>query len=83
MQVASRFLLVWFIAAPSAFPATVRTSPAYTSMLLAWSITETVRYSYFVFSLSGVGVPKLWIWARYNMFLVLYPMGVASECWLV
>jgi very-long-chain (3R)-3-hydroxyacyl-CoA dehydratase len=46
-------------------------------MLLAWSFTEVVRYSYFVFNLSGVGVPKLWTWLRYNTFLVLYPLGVA------
>ncbi|KAF2825643.1 protein tyrosine phosphatase [Ophiobolus disseminans] len=81
MQVTSRFLLVWGIAHP--FPQTTRYSPAYATMLLAWSFTEVVRYSYFVFNLSGVGVPKLWTWLRYNTFLVLYPMGVASECWLV
>lgn len=83
MQVASRFLLVHLIAAPHAFPASTRTNPAYATMLLAWSITEVVRYSYFVFNLSGVGVPRLWTWLRYNTFLVLYPLGVASECWLV
>ncbi|KAJ4362581.1 hypothetical protein N0V83_010675 [Neocucurbitaria cava] len=81
MQVASRFLLVWGIAYN--FPQTTQHSPAYSTMLLAWSFTEVVRYSYFVFSLSGVGVPKLWTWLRYNTFLVLYPLGVASECWLV
>jgi very-long-chain (3R)-3-hydroxyacyl-CoA dehydratase len=52
-------------------------------MLLAWSVTEVVRYSYFVFNLSGTGVPKAWVWMRYNFFLALYPIGVASECWLV
>lgn len=83
MQVASRFLLVHLIASPYAFPGTSRTSPAYSTMLLAWSFTEVVRYSYFVFNLSGVGVPRLWTWLRYNTFLVLYPLGVASECWLV
>ncbi|KAI8931848.1 hypothetical protein NX059_010754 [Plenodomus lindquistii] len=81
MQVSSRFLLVWLIAYP--FPASTQHNPAYTTMLLAWSFTEVVRYSYFVFTLSGVGVPKLWTWLRYNTFLVLYPLGVASECWLV
>jgi very-long-chain (3R)-3-hydroxyacyl-CoA dehydratase len=81
MQVSSRFLLVHLIAQP--FPSTTRTSPAYTTMLLAWSVTEVIRYSYFVFTLSGVGVPALWQWLRYNTFLVLYPMGVSSECWLV
>jgi very-long-chain (3R)-3-hydroxyacyl-CoA dehydratase len=83
MQIASRYLLVHLIAAPWAFPSTTRTSPAYTSMLLAWSVTEVIRYSYFVFLLSGTGVPKLWTWLRYNTFLVLYPLGVSSECWLV
>jgi very-long-chain (3R)-3-hydroxyacyl-CoA dehydratase len=83
MQVSSRFLLVHLIAAPSAFPSTTRTSPAYATMLLAWSVTEVIRYSYFVFNLSGVGVPAIWTWLRYNTFLVLYPLGVASECWLV
>ncbi|KAF2851326.1 PTPLA-domain-containing protein [Plenodomus tracheiphilus IPT5] len=81
MQVSSRFLLVWLIAYP--FPQSTRHNPAYTTMLLAWSITEVVRYSYFVFTLSGLGVPKVWTWLRYNTFLVLYPLGVASECWLV
>jgi very-long-chain (3R)-3-hydroxyacyl-CoA dehydratase len=81
MQVSSRFLLVHLIAYP--FPSTTRFSPAYSTMLLAWSITEVIRYSYFVFALSGMGVPKLWSWLRYNTFLVLYPLGVASECWLV
>lgn len=81
MQVASRFLLVWGIAYN--FPQTTQHNPAYATMLLAWSFTEVVRYSYFVFSLSGIGVPKLWTWLRYNTFLVLYPLGVASECWLV
>jgi very-long-chain (3R)-3-hydroxyacyl-CoA dehydratase len=83
MQVSSRFLLVHLIAAPFAFPSTTRTSPAYATMLLAWSVTEVIRYSYFVFNLSGVGVPAVWTWLRYNTFLVLYPLGVASECWLV
>lgn len=81
MQVSSRFLLVWLIAYP--FPQSTMHNPAYTTMLLAWSFTEVVRYSYFVFTLSGVGVPKLWTWLRYNTFIVLYPLGVSSECWLV
>jgi len=83
MQVASRFLLVHLIASPIAYPPSTRHSPAYSTMLLAWSVTEVIRYSYFVFSLSGVGVPKLWTWLRYNTFLVLYPLGISSECWLV
>jgi very-long-chain (3R)-3-hydroxyacyl-CoA dehydratase len=62
MQVASRFLLVWGIAYN--FPESTRHNAAYASMLFAWSFTEVVRYSYFVFALSGVGVPRLWTWLR-------------------
>ncbi|KAJ4320726.1 hypothetical protein N0V94_003256 [Neodidymelliopsis sp. IMI 364377] len=81
MQVASRFLLVWGIAYN--FPATTSHSPAYSTMLLAWSFTEVVRYSYFVFTLSGLGVPSVLSFLRYNTFMILYPLGIASECWLV
>ncbi|KAL1606238.1 hypothetical protein SLS60_003640 [Paraconiothyrium brasiliense] len=80
MQVASRLLLVWGIGYQ--FPQTTKYSPAYSSMLVAWSVTEVIRYSYFVFALTD-SVPKLWTWLRYNTFLVLYPIGVASETWLV
>ncbi|KXT12574.1 hypothetical protein AC579_2099 [Pseudocercospora musae] len=81
MQVSSRFLLVWFIAYP--FPATTSLSPAYSSMLVAWSITEVIRYSYFALNLLHGNVPSFLIWLRYNTFFVLYPMGISSECWLV
>ncbi|PVH97531.1 PTPLA-domain-containing protein [Periconia macrospinosa] len=80
-QVASRLLLVWGIGYN--FPQTTKYSPAYSTMLIAWSVTELIRYSYFVFLLGKSGVPKLWTWLRYNTFFVLYPLGVASECWLV
>ena len=61
MQVASRLLLVWGIGYN--FPNTTGTSPAYSSMLIAWSVTEVIRYSYFVFVLGG-GVPRVWTWLR-------------------
>lgn len=98
MQVASRLLLVWGIGYQ--FPQTTQYSPAYSSMLVAWSVTEVIRYSYFVFALTD-SVPKLWTWLRcvasflyrvehlslirdrYNTFLILYPLGVASETWLI
>ncbi|KAJ4982831.1 protein tyrosine phosphatase-like protein [Stagonosporopsis vannaccii] len=81
MQVASRFLLVWGIGFN--FPATTSHSPAYCTMLLAWSVTEVIRYSYFVFTLSGLAVPSLLSFLRYNTFTILYPLGISSECWLV
>jgi hypothetical protein len=62
MQVASRLLLVWGIAYP--FSETTKYSLAYSTMLIAWSVTEVIRYSYFVFALSGQGVPKIWTFFR-------------------
>ena len=47
-------------------------------MLLAWSLTEVVRYGYFVQTLRGASPGPL-TWARYNGFFVLYPVGISSE----
>ena len=52
-------------------------------MLLAWSVTEVIRYSYFVWNLQGDGVPRFVTWLRYNTFYVLYPIGISSECVLI
>ncbi|KAF7862733.1 hypothetical protein EAF04_007606 [Stromatinia cepivora] len=79
MQVASRLLLVWFIVNP--FP-WVAKSAGYSSMLIAWSVTEVIRYFYFVITLSGYK-PAIVTWFRYNTFFVLYPLGISSECWLI
>lgn len=76
MQVASRLILVWGIAKP--FPE-LNASPCYTSMLVAWSLSEVVRYGYFVLKLTGA-VPFALHWLRYSAFLVLYPVGISSEC---
>ena len=81
MQVASRLVLVWGIV--NIFPAACSKSVAYTTMLLAWSTTEVIRYSYFAVNLAQGQVPKALTWLRYNTFLVLYPMGISSECWLM
>ena len=79
MQVASRILLVWPIV--NTFPHLAK-SAGYSSMLIAWSITEVIRYSYFTLSLSGF-TPSFITWLRYNTFYVLYPMGISSECFLI
>lgn len=49
LQVFSRLLLVWGIV--DTYPDATSHSPFYSSMLIAWSISEIVRYSYFVFNL--------------------------------
>ncbi|KAK5137322.1 hypothetical protein LTR08_000292 [Meristemomyces frigidus] len=81
MQVASRFLLVWGVVAN--FPVTSSASPAYSTMLLAWSITEVIRYTYFAVNLAYGYVPSGLTWLRYNAFFALYPLGISSECWLL
>ncbi|KAG6214222.1 hypothetical protein E4U50_000556 [Claviceps purpurea] len=79
MQVSSRLLLVWPIVNTWPFLAL---SPFYASMLLAWSVTEVIRYSYFALSLAQM-LPRALTWVRYTTFYVLYPLGITSECMLV
>ncbi|KAG0180201.1 hypothetical protein DFQ29_001067 [Apophysomyces sp. BC1021] len=79
MQVLSRLFLVWGVNA--VFPE-IHTHWSFSTMMVAWSIAECVRYSYYVFNLTS-SVPAILIWARYTMFLVLYPMGVGSELTMV
>jgi very-long-chain (3R)-3-hydroxyacyl-CoA dehydratase len=79
MQVFSRYAIVWGIT--DLFPQ-LGASPAYSSMLVAWSTTEVIRYSYFALTLSG-WQPKALHWLRYHAFFVLYPLGISSEAWLI
>ena len=79
MQVASRLLLVWAITYPYPF---VTQAPFYASMLVAWSLTEVIRYSFFALNVAGFQ-PKVLTWLRYNTFIILYPVGIFSECSLI
>jgi hypothetical protein len=92
MQVSSRLMVVWgvlYIAPPSraAFlPLAnvingVDLGLGLPSLLFAWGITEVVRYSFYFFKLLG-SVPHSVTWMRYTFFIVLYPLGVASELFL-
>ncbi|KAI9314579.1 tyrosine phosphatase-like protein [Dichotomocladium elegans] len=79
MQVASRLFLVWGV--NYVFPQ-IRTHWSFTTMTIAWSIAECVRYSFYACNLLG-SIPSALNWARYNFFLVLYPTGVGSELTMV
>lgn len=88
LQVSSRLLLVWGVV--NAYPRATSPSPFYTSMIVAWALSEIVRYSYFVLNLRRLGsssgreeVPAFVTWLRYNLFYVLYPLGIGSEMALV
>ncbi|PNP57772.1 hypothetical protein THARTR1_01930 [Trichoderma harzianum] len=79
-NVASRFLLVWGVL--FLYPYLAVELPTYSSMLIAWSVTEVIRYSYFALSLAGF-TPRVLTWLRYNTFFILYPIGIMSECSLI
>ncbi|KAE8581738.1 hypothetical protein XENTR_v10024923 [Xenopus tropicalis] len=74
-QVMSRVFLTW------AVTHSVREVQNEDSVLLfvvAWTITEIIRYSFYTFSLLN-HLPYIIKWARYTLFIVLYPMGVTGE----
>ncbi len=48
-------------------------------MLVAWSITEVIRYTYFAIRQFGLSPPYWLHWLRYSSFTILYPIGISSE----
>ncbi|KAI8984300.1 tyrosine phosphatase-like protein [Mycotypha africana] len=80
LQVASRLFLVWGV---NYFVPEIHKHWSFTTMVLAWSIAECVRYIYYIFQLSGNVLPNFIKNARYSFFLVLYPLGVFSELTMV
>ncbi|KAI9032330.1 tyrosine phosphatase-like protein [Hyaloraphidium curvatum] len=76
-QVFSRIMLVWGVMHLFPYPDVVNILP-YTTMTVAWSITEVVRYSFYAAGLLG-GVPAFLNWMRYTFFYFLYPLGAGSE----
>ncbi|KAG9397041.1 Protein-tyrosine phosphatase-like PTPLA [Carpediemonas membranifera] len=79
MQVLSRIFLVWVILFPTnAVTEAVRVFPSVSTMFIAWSITECVRYSFYAINL-WTTVPWPLQWVRYSAFFILYPLGAGSE----
>lgn len=74
-QVFSRVMVVCGVLLPTP---TGPTSPGLPLALIAWSIAEVIRYSYYALNLLGA-VPYLLVWCRYTFFIILYPMGVTGE----
>ncbi|PWZ03051.1 PTPLA-domain-containing protein [Testicularia cyperi] len=75
VQVASRLFMVWAV---SERYSQAWTSPFYASMVLAWAITECIRYPFYANQLLGSEGTGL-LWARYTTFYLLYPIGAGSE----
>ncbi|PTU17415.1 hypothetical protein P175DRAFT_0512162 [Aspergillus ochraceoroseus IBT 24754] len=80
-QIFARTVQGWAI--NCGFPGVTAASPAYPAMLVAWSTADTVRYVYFVVLLVGVPVPSILKWLRSSLFIILYPIGIGSEWWLM
>uniref|UniRef100_A0A8C4WPF7 Very-long-chain (3R)-3-hydroxyacyl-CoA dehydratase n=1 Tax=Eptatretus burgeri TaxID=7764 RepID=A0A8C4WPF7_EPTBU len=78
-QVSSRVFLVWAVA--SSVP-DIQNEYSVLLFLTAWTITEIVRYSFYTFSLLNF-LPYFIKWARYSFFILLYPLGVSGELFLI
>ena len=50
----------------------------FSTMVLAWNMSEIIRYSYYATNLTGIPIDVL-TWLRYTLFIVLYPIGAGSE----
>lgn len=50
-------------------------------MVLAWSATEVIRYTFYALNLLGLN-PYVLLWLRYTTFFILYPIGASSEAFL-
>uniref|UniRef100_A0A914H0L5 Very-long-chain (3R)-3-hydroxyacyl-CoA dehydratase n=1 Tax=Globodera rostochiensis TaxID=31243 RepID=A0A914H0L5_GLORO len=75
VQVFSRVTVLWLILDTVE---TSRASVGVPMLLLAWSITEVVRYSFYALNLLN-SVPYALTWMRYTFFIALYPMGAGGE----
>ena len=60
-----------------------RHNPLYSTMILAWSTTEVIRYAFYALSLVRGTVPSVLVYLRYTTFYVLYPLGASSEALLI
>jgi very-long-chain (3R)-3-hydroxyacyl-CoA dehydratase len=55
----------------------------FSSMVVAWSVTEIIRYTFYALTLLIGTAPYISLWTRYTFFFVLYPLGAGSEWMLV
>ncbi|XP_059828146.1 very-long-chain (3R)-3-hydroxyacyl-CoA dehydratase 1 [Hemitrygon akajei] len=75
VQVLSRIFMVWLVV-HSIRP--IQNEESVVLFLVTWAVTEITRYSYYTFNLLN-HLPYFIKWARYNLFIILYPVGVAGE----
>ncbi|KAJ9170427.1 hypothetical protein P3X46_018534 [Hevea brasiliensis] len=79
-QIGSRLYVTWGIL--YSFPE-IRTHFLVSSLVISWSITEIIRYSFFG-TKEALGFAPSWLmWLRYSTFFLLYPTGISSEVGLI
>jgi very-long-chain (3R)-3-hydroxyacyl-CoA dehydratase len=52
------------------------------TLLVVWCIAEIIRYSYYIIILYHKKISVI-IWLRYNAFIILYPIGVFLEFYII
>lgn len=89
MQVASRIWVLWGIVYIVPWDTTTGSlrslgglSPTFASLVIAWALSEIIRYGFFAARALNIGSHSL-LWLRYSGFLALYPIGVSSELTMV
>ncbi|MBN3291447.1 HACD1 dehydratase, partial [Polypterus senegalus] len=75
VQVSSRIFMVWFVTNSIK---QIQNEESVLLFLVVWTVTEITRYSFYTFNLLN-HLPYFIKWARYNLFIILYPVGVAGE----
>ncbi|XP_051755869.1 very-long-chain (3R)-3-hydroxyacyl-CoA dehydratase 1 [Ctenopharyngodon idella] len=75
VQVCSRIFMVWFITNSIR---QIQNEESVILFVVVWTVTEITRYSFYTFNLLH-HLPYFIKWARYNMFIVMYPLGVIGE----
>ncbi|XP_010883760.1 very-long-chain (3R)-3-hydroxyacyl-CoA dehydratase 1 [Esox lucius] len=75
VQVCSRIFMVWFITNSIK---QIQNEESVILFLVVWTVTEITRYSFYTFNLLN-HLPYFIKWARYNMFIIMYPLGVVGE----
>ncbi|XP_057967704.1 very-long-chain (3R)-3-hydroxyacyl-CoA dehydratase PASTICCINO 2A [Malania oleifera] len=79
-QISSRLFVTWGIL--WSFPET-QNHILVSSLIISWSITEIIRYSFFGMKEAFGSAPFWLLWLRYSTFLLLYPTGITSEVGLI
>lgn len=79
IQVFSRVAVLWLVLHPVA---EARASIGVPMLLVAWSITEVIRYAFYALNIFKA-VPQFLVFLRYTLFIVLYPLGASGELFVV